>query len=202
MYRLALKGLLGRKLRTALTAIAIVLGVAMVSGTFMLTDSIDKAFDTIFTEVRQGSNAVISGKTAFDLSEDTGSAAPTLKEGLLAQVRALPDVEAAEGSVEGDALLVDDNGKAIVNGFAGNIGFSIANGDSRFNPLTLIDGAWPGQGEIVIDHATADRENFKIGQTIGVQSNGAVRRLRISGFIKFGSVSSIGGATLSGFDLP
>jgi len=52
----ALKGVLGRKLRTAL--IAIVLGVAMVAGTFMLTDSIDKAFDSIFTAVRKGSNAV------------------------------------------------------------------------------------------------------------------------------------------------
>jgi putative ABC transport system permease protein len=77
VIRFALKGLLGRKLRTALTAIAIVLGVAMVAGTFMLTDSIDKAFDTIFTDVRQGSNAVISGKTAFDLSQEGGSTAPT-----------------------------------------------------------------------------------------------------------------------------
>ena len=50
MIRVALAGLLGRKLRTALTAIAIVLGVAMVSGTFVLTDSIDKAFNSIFTE--------------------------------------------------------------------------------------------------------------------------------------------------------
>ena len=87
MVRFALKGLLGRKLRTALTAIAIVLGVAMVAGTFMLTDSIDKAFDTIFTDVRQGSNAVISGKTAFDLSQDVGASAPTLDESLLGTVR-------------------------------------------------------------------------------------------------------------------
>ena len=64
--KFALKGLLGRKLRTALTAFAIVLGVAMVSGTFVLTDSIDKAFDSIFTESRAGSTAVISGKSAFD----------------------------------------------------------------------------------------------------------------------------------------
>ena len=84
MIRFALKGLLGRKLRTALTAIAIVLGVAMVAGTFMLTDSIDQAFDTIFTDVRQGSNAVISGKTAFDVSQGAGSTAPTLDESLLA----------------------------------------------------------------------------------------------------------------------
>ena len=74
MVRFALKGILGRKLRTALTAIAIVLGVAMVAGTFMLTDSIDKAFDSIFTDVRKGSNAVVTGKSAFDLSE--GAAPP------------------------------------------------------------------------------------------------------------------------------
>ena len=65
MTRVALAGLLGRKLRTALTAIAIVLGVAMISGTFVLTDSIDKAFNSIFTEVRQGSDFVISGKAAM-----------------------------------------------------------------------------------------------------------------------------------------
>ena len=52
MISFTLKGLLTRKLRTALTAIAIVLGVATVSGTFVLTDSIDKAFDSIFTEDR------------------------------------------------------------------------------------------------------------------------------------------------------
>ena len=72
VIRFALKGLLGRKLRTALTAFAIVLGVAMVSGTFVLTDSIDKAFDSIFTESRAGSTAVITGKSAFDISEGSG----------------------------------------------------------------------------------------------------------------------------------
>ena len=62
MGRFAIKGLLSRKLRTALTAVAIVLGVAMISGTYVLTDSIDQAFNRIFTDIRAGSNAVISGK--------------------------------------------------------------------------------------------------------------------------------------------
>jgi putative ABC transport system permease protein len=202
MVRFALKGLLGRKLRTALTAIAIVLGVAMVAGTFMLTDSIDRAFDSIFTDVREGSNAVISGKTAFDISQDVGSSAPTLPAGLLAEVLKLPDVAAAEGSVDGQAQLIGNNGKAIVYGGAPNLGFSIANGDSRFNPLTLVKGSWPGKGEVVVDESTAGKEHFKLGQTVGVQAEGAARRLRISGFVRFGSVSTIGGATLSGFDLP
>ena len=68
MTRVALRGLAGRKLRSLLTAIAIVLGVAMVSGTLVLTDTIDKAFDTIFTDVREGSNVVISGKSLWMMS--------------------------------------------------------------------------------------------------------------------------------------
>ena len=201
MTKFALKGLLGRKLRTALTAIAIVLGVAMVSGTFVLTDSIDKAFDTIFTDVRQGSSVVITGKSAFDLSEGQGSFAPALDESLLPEVRGLPGVGAAEGSVDGEAQLIGDDGKAIVFGGAPNLGFSIANGDSPFNPLSLVQGAWPGPGDVVVDESTADREDLKLGQTIGVQAEGPVQELRISGIVRFGSVSTIGGATLAGFDL-
>jgi putative ABC transport system permease protein len=198
----ALKGLLGRKLRTSLTAVAIVLGVAMVSGTFVLTDSIDKAFDSIFTDVRKGSSAVISGKSAFDLSDDSGTTAPVLDESLLPKVRALPDVAAAEGSVDGNAQLIGKDGKAIVYGGAPNLGFSIANGDSPFNPLVLVDGAWPAANEVVIDKSTVDKEHLQVGGTIGVQAEGPVERLRISGIVKFGSVSTIGGATLAGFDLP
>ena len=130
MIKVALAGLLGRKLRTALTAIAIVLGVAMISGTFVLTDSIDKAFNSIFTDVRKGSTVVVSGKSAFDLSQGQGSFAPTLNESLLDKVRDVPGVAAVEGSVNGEALLVDQKGKAIVFGGAPNLGFSIANPQS------------------------------------------------------------------------
>jgi putative ABC transport system permease protein len=202
MSRFAVRGLLGRKLRTTLTALAIVLGVAMVSGTYVLTDSIDKAFDSIFTDVRKGSNAVITGKAAFDLSDGSGVEAPTFDESLLPQVRQLPDVAQAEGGVDGEAQLIGPNGKAIVYGGAPNLGFSIANGDSPFNPLSLVEGSWPKANEVVIDKSTAGKEDFTIGQVVGVQANGAVQRLRISGLVKFGSVSTIGGATLAGFDLP
>ena len=201
MVRFALKGLLGRKLRTALTAIAIILGVAMVAGTFMLTDSIDKAFDSIFTDVRKGSNAVISGKSAFDVSEGSGTNSPTLNESLLPEVRQLPSVAEAEGSVDGEAQLIGEDGKAIVYGGAPNLGFSVTAGDSRFNPLTLVEGAWPKDGQVVVDQSTADKEDFRLGESIGVQAEGAAQRLRISGFVRFGSVSTIGGATLAGFDL-
>ena len=199
MTRVALAGLLGRKLRTALTAIAIVLGVAMVTGTFVLTDSIDKAFNSIFTDVRKGSDIVVSGKAAT--STNSGSTAPTLPGSLLGQVRQLPDVAEAEGQVNGEAQLIGPNGKAIVFGGAPNLGFSIANGASPFNPLTLVSGAWPHGAEVVIDKSTAGKKHFKVGQTIGVQATGPVVKLRISGLVEFGG-QSLGGATLAGFEVP
>jgi putative ABC transport system permease protein len=198
----ALRGLLGRKLRTVLTAIAIVLGVATVSGTYVLTDSINNAFHSIFFETRAGSDAVITGKSPFDISGDSGTTAPPFNESLLQKVRALPDVAEAQGQVNGQAQLIGKDGKAVVYGGAPNLGFSIASGNSRFNPLKLVSGAWPKANEVVVDKSTASKEHFKVGQVIGVQATGPVEKLRISGIVKFGSVSTIGGATLSGFDLP
>ena len=199
MIRAELRGLFGRKLRTILTAIAIILGVAMVSGTFVLTDSIDKAFNSIFSDSRKGSDAVITGKAAT--STNNGSTAPTVPESLLAKVKALPDVAAAEGNVGGNAHLIGKNGKAIVFGGAPNLGFSIPHGASRFNPLTLVQGSWPHGQQVVIDKKTAGKKHIAVGDTIGVQAQGPIVRLKVSGFVKFGNVG-IGGATLAGFDLP
>jgi putative ABC transport system permease protein len=174
-----------------------------VSGTYVLTDSIDKAFSSIFDTSRQGSDAVISGKSAFDLSSDSGVTAPAFNESLLPKVRALPDVAVADGQVSSDnTQLIGRDGKAVVNGGAPNLGFSIANPSSPFNPLALVQGSWPHGNEVVIDKSTANKEDFKVGQMVGVQAEGPVQRLRISGVVKFGSVASIGGATLAGFDLP
>ena len=202
MIRVALAGLLGRKLRTALSAVAIVLGVAMVSGTLVLTGSIDNAFNFIFTSVRQGSDAVVSGKSPVDVTQGQGSFAPSLDQSLLDKVRGLSSVALAEGNVNGTATLIGHDGKAIVFGGAPNLGFSIAKGDSPFNPLVLVSGSWPGSGDVVIDQSTAKKKHFAVGDDIGVQAEGPVRHFKISGIVKFGSAASLGGATLSGFALP
>ncbi len=202
MGRFAIKGLLSRKLRTALTAVAIVLGVAMISGTYVLTDSIDQAFERIFNDIRAGSNAVISGKSEFDLSDGSGVTEPTFDESLLPEVQALPAVAAAEGAVDSESTqLIGDDGKAVVYGGAPNLGFSIANPDSPFNPLTLVEGSWPGPNQVIVDKETASKEDFEVGEVIGVQAEGPVQRLEVSGIMQFSSGLTIGGATLAGFDL-
>ncbi|HET7744178.1 MAG TPA: FtsX-like permease family protein [Gaiellaceae bacterium] len=201
MTRFALRGILGRKLRTALTAIAIVLGVAMVCGTYVLTDSITAAFDAIFASTYRNTDAVVTGKRAFSGSQNGSSASPSFDESLLPKVTALPDVAAALGGVQGDAHLIGKNGKSIVFGGAPNIGFSVDPTQPRFNSLTLVKGSWPGPGQLVVDESTAGKKDLQVGQTIGVQSRGPVQKFDISGIAKYGAVSSIGGATLAGFDL-
>ena len=200
MTSFTFKGLLTRKLRTALTAIAIVLGVATVSGTFVLTDSIDKAFDSIFSDVYRNTDATITPKSAFDTS-DNGSTEAPFDESLLAEVKALPDVKDAIGGVSSQTTQLIKDDKAIAFGGAPNLGFSVDPSKPQFNSLTLVQGAWPGPNELVVDKSTADKKDLAPGQKIGVQVEGPVERLRISGIVKFGSVSSIGGATLAGFDL-
>src|SRR5207248_9207138 len=116
--------------------------------------------------------------------------------------RGLAAVTEGGGSVNGTATLIDHRGQAIVFGGAPSLGFSIARGKSPFNPLTLVSGDWPGSGAIVIDRTTAKRKHYAVGDEIGVQAEGPVRRFRISGIVEFGSAASLGGATLAGFDVP
>ena len=200
MIHVALRGMARRKLRTALTAIAIVLGVALITGTYVLTDSIKGAFGGIFTSVYRGTDATVTGKSAFNLSGSGTTTAPPFDQSLLPVVRGLPDVADAVGGVGGNAHLVLD-GKVVHFGGAPNLGFSVDPARPELNTLTLVDGKWPGQNQVVIDQATAHKKDLQVGQTIGVQADGPTLRMRISGLVHFGGAASLGGATLSGFNL-
>ena len=185
-----------------MTAFAIVLGVAMISGTYVLTDTIKKGFNSIFTVSYENSDAVITGKTAFGSSNTV--LAPSFPVSILSRVRSLPEVAAAEGGVsDAQTHLVGRNGKVISTGGAPNLGFSVDANQTRFNPLTLVDGHWPTKSdEIAIDAATARKHHYKVGDRIGVSVHGPTRQFRISGIAELGGVASIGGATLAVFDLP
>jgi putative ABC transport system permease protein len=202
--RVALRGLLGRKLRAALTAFAIVLGVAMVSGTFVLTDTIKAAFSTVFTTVYQNTDAVITGKSAIS-TNNNGNAptTPSLPASLLTQVRALPSVAEASGGISDTAQLVGRNGKVISSGGAPGLAFSYSPAGKHFNPLTLTSGSFPSNpDEVAIDASTASKHNYKVGDKIGVVARGPVEQFQIVGTVQIGGVSSLGGATMAIFTLP
>src|SRR5205814_9054001 len=116
MLAVALKGLAGRKLRSVLTAFAIVLGVAMVSGTFVLTDRIQRGFDTIFTQSLKNADAVVTGHQAFGSSGGQPVLSPSVPASVLAKVRAAPAVEQPAPSSSDEAQRVDRDGPGIADG--------------------------------------------------------------------------------------
>jgi putative ABC transport system permease protein len=204
MLGVTLKGLAGRKLRALLTGLAIVLGVAMICGTFILTDTINGAFTSIFNESYKNADAVITGKTAFTNDNGNGVQAPSFPESLVAEVKALPDVNDAAGSVnDSRTKLVGRDGKAISNGGAPNLAFSVEpHGDQKFNPLVLKAGGWPsGPNEIAIDSHSASSQGLHVGDMVGVEARGPIQRFRIAGIVAFPGIS-IGGATIAVFDTP
>ena len=159
----------GRKLRAVLTAIAIILGVAMMSGAYVLTDTIDKAFDAIFVESYAGTDAVVTGKEAGINFEGESAQTPRSRRRSSSEVRAVDGVEVATGSVQdSQTKLLKPDGDAIDTGGAPALAFGIDTSPEydRFNPLNLVEGRWPsGDGEVAIDAGTADDEKLEVGDT-------------------------------------
>jgi putative ABC transport system permease protein len=204
MIAVALKGLLGRKVRALLTAFAVVIGVTMVSGTLVLTDTIQKAFDGIFGASYAQTDAVIAGK---EIVKGSQSGAATVPESLLDQVRALPEVEAAGGTIapnaSNTAKIFGRDGTAV--GASGAPQFGLGNDVSlpQFSPLRLKTGEWPaGRGQVAVDADTATGENFRVGDTVTVSTRGTKHRYELTGVATLGDVSSLGGATIAVWDLP
>ena len=185
MIGVALKGLLGRKLRAVLTAFAIVLGVAMISGSFVLTDTLGKTIDGVFEQSYENTDAVISSKHAVK-TDDGDKEKPPFADDVLAKVQDLPGVRVAEGEVEATTTLVDKKGNPIGKADQGSgVGFDSA-GDTSLTPLKLAAGEWPRDGQIAIDKSTADKEHFAVGDTIAAFADGPVRKYEISGTVRFG----------------
>jgi putative ABC transport system permease protein len=203
--RVALRGLATRRLRAALTAVSIVLGVALVAGTFVLTDSITGAFNSIFSTIYQGTDATVTGRNVIDTKATGGAGAngdvPPFSQSLLPRVQGLSGVREAIGDVSGSLQIVV-NGKVLTSGGSPNLGFSVDPAKPQFSSLRLVSGSWPGASGVVIDTTTAGKHHLHAGETVGVQGVGPVVRLTISGLVKFGSTSSLGGSTLAGLQLP
>jgi putative ABC transport system permease protein len=205
VIRVALRGVTERKLRAALTASAIVLGVAFVSGTYILTDTIRAAFSSVFTQAYRSADAVVTSKSAIGTNTYTGAGpeTPSLSASLLTRLQALPQVALATGGISDQAQLVGHDGKVISRAGAPGLAFSHTAANARFSPLVLASGNWPsGADQVDIDAGTAGKSHFGVGQAIGVIARGPVQRFKIAGTVKFAGATSIGGATMAIFTMP
>ena len=198
MTAVALKGLLGRKLRAGLTAFAIVLGVAMIAGSLVLTDTMAKSFDGVYEESYTSADAVISSQAATSEGQ-MGGVVPSFAADVLDEVRDVPGVAAAEGSIEDEARLVGSDGEEIGRG---GVAFGVDGSAASLSPIQLASGDWPEEKtQIAIDAATAEDEGIAVGDSVSAYGDGPLREYEVTGIVRFGSADSIGGSTIAVFDL-
>ncbi len=202
MLALALRGVGARKLRAVLTAFAILLGVAMVSGTFMLKGSVDKAFDDIFAQANAGVDVTIKPTEA--VTSDELQSGVSLPASLVEEVAAVDGVEQAVGSIGGEnstITILDDEGERIgQSGGAPQFAQSVT--PEPFNPFTWTEGSAPDSpDEVAIDSITADQEDYEVGQAIAISGTHGVEEYTLSGIGRFGSGVPLGGASFAIFTL-
>ena len=207
MFKTTIRGLRAHKLRLLTSALAIVIGVAFISGTLVLSATITKTFDDLFANVYGKTDAVVRSATV--VKTDRGDQRPSIPEGVLDQVRAAPGVATAQGAAFGQAQFIDHDGKAIGDPAQGAPTIAVNyTGDAKLDPFQVAEGSPPaGPDQVVMDKATADKYDFPIGSQVGVialdETGGAATyQMTVVGYAKFGSADSPLGATVALFDTP
>jgi putative ABC transport system permease protein len=205
MWRAAMKSLLARKVRLALTAFAIVLGVSFVAGSLVLTDTALSAFDNLFGEVFSKTDVVVQSEQAFQETPAGGGGGGTqernpLPASLLDEILALPEVEGADGSVNGFAQVVDPKtGEVIQGGGAPTIGTSW---DPHTTPLEIRAGQAPdAPDEVALDASTAREADVSVGDPVQIVTQTGADTYTVSAIVGLKEADSIGGATFSIFEL-
>jgi putative ABC transport system permease protein len=193
--KVALRGR-ARPVRTALTAFAVVLGVAMIAGTYVLTDTINKSFTDIFAQANAGTDVVVVPRK---VDKDFSETPPPLDEVLVDRLRAAPGVQAAAGSVFGEVSIRDRSGDAV----SGGVNFVSSLQPAPFEQFHFVSGRAPtGSGEVALDTKTFTKNGFKLGDSVTIVGDRGARRLRLVGSARFGEVASIGGYPVAIATLP
>jgi putative ABC transport system permease protein len=194
---LALKSLWARKARAFATTFAVVIGVAFVAGSYVLTDTIFAAFDEIFGESLKGTSVVISAENP--VKQENGEV-PTISASLLPRVQKTPGVKLAAGAIFTPGGFFDSEGNKIGNKFAPK--FISSELPGKLESLTYIEGNRPrGPTEASIDKAAAEASGLKLGEQVKLIGQGSARSFELVGFTRLGG-ASFGGASIAQVTLP
>jgi putative ABC transport system permease protein len=195
--RLAVKSLWARKVRALTTTLAVVIGVAFVAGTYILTDTTFAAFDEIFEDSLAGTSVVITAQDA--VRQETGEE-PSFSAALLPKVERVPGVRLAAGGIFTPGGFFDAEGEAIGAQFAPKFIASTLPG--RLESQTYQVGHRPrGPSEAAIDEGAAKDAGLQIGDTIKLASVERATSYRLVGLTRLGD-ASFGGASIATVTLP
>jgi putative ABC transport system permease protein len=198
---LTLASLRARPLRALLTALSIVLGVAMISGTFVVTGQINRAFSEIFDAVNVKNDVTIQLRT---VSTDNGGFQEPFPDSVLTRARRVPGVDAATGEIDAlGSLVTFAQGKPKqVGANTGAPPLVFSTPPARFDPATYVSGhRATGTGQIALIEDTANKAGVDVGSTVGLVTLDGLKRLRVSGIYRIGTTASLGGALVSSIPL-
>ncbi|MCP3820554.1 ABC transporter permease [Streptomyces sp. A3M-1-3] len=182
MFRTALRNVLAHKARLLMTVLAVMLGVAFVSGTLVFTDTLGnayrnqsaKSYDNVAVSVT--SYADPTARNA-DAKDEPGIGAKTLEK-----IAGLDGVASATGRVDGFAGVADPDGRLIGNGWS-NKGANFAPGkDGKDTAYTFTEGTGPlRDNQVALDKDSAAKGEYEVGDKVRVATNGPVKEYTLSG---------------------
>jgi putative ABC transport system permease protein len=196
LVSVAIKSLWARKLRALGTTVAVFVGVSLIAGTYVITDTINKAFDQIFSDSLKGTSVVITNKQPVTQQTNTSTSFPG---GVLKKVQAVPGVTLAAGTVfTGGGIFNGD--KEVGTQFAPK--FISAVLPPQIESLKTVEGHRPTNShEATLDKAAADDAGLSIGDPIRIAGERRVRTYRLVGLTELGG-TSFGGASIAQLTLP
>lgn len=200
MFKIAIKGILGRKARLILTSLAVILGTAFLSGTSVFSDTLNRTFDNLFSDVFKNVDSYVRSSQVIeaDFGQEERQRIPAELVDLVTKVPgvrdAVPDIQAFARIVakDGTPLGSDGNGPPTFGGIAV---------DNESSLWTIDDGKFPtGPTEVALDKASAESGKYVIGDKVKVVAQSGSREFILVGIASYGDVRSPGGATFALFD--
>ncbi|MEU6354463.1 FtsX-like permease family protein [Streptomyces sp. NPDC047072] len=197
MFRTALRNVLAHKARLLMTVLAVMLGVAFVSGTLVFTNTISDAYQNSSAKGFDQVDVAVTAKSEEDKGNTIGKRRELTKTQLDA-IAQVPGAASAIGVVGGFAAVADKDGKLVGGGFQSRGGNYWGDKDPRY-PLT--EGTAPkGRDQIALDSETAQRAGYKVGDTVRLSVDGPVLTPRITGIFTTDDGNVAAGGSLALFD--
>ncbi|MGK2931521.1 MAG: ABC transporter permease, partial [Solirubrobacterales bacterium] len=197
MLSLTFKNLWARKWRSLMTALAVVFGIALVAGTYVLTDTTNGAFDDIFTKSNEGIDVTVTTKAKV---EQQGGAIPAFSDRYLKTVQGVDGVKVAAGSIFNQGAILDSEGDSTGGGFAPQ--FIASKLPPELESLEVVDGREPrAKGEVSLDESAAERAELEIGDRMQLVGTGKATPFTIVGLTQLGG-ASFGGTSIAQVLLP
>ncbi len=201
MFHVALKGVLARKARLFLTSIAVVLGTAFLSGTYIFSDTLTTTFDQLFADIYKNTDGYVRSSKVIDagFGQEERQFIPISTIDL---VRNIPGVSGAAGNIQAFARIIGKDGKPVGESGIGPPTFGSSISDYKGELWVISRGVLPAKpDELAIDDVTAKKEKFNIGDTVKVVAAGGSRAFKLVGIARYGDVRAPGGATFALFDI-